>query len=201
MQLLLLVFGAIVVILIGWAIFSAVGESQKKRKAQERDLRYYNEYQGWVARYKADGGIVPVECPFLLKKGEQCFAYKQSVSLYESRTKYEHVPTGFMVDVGSGVEVGFGKIKTIATDQMKLVDKGELSVTDQCVYFNGAKLNRVIPLEDIYSIQANYSCFQIGSRTERRKLVFNRVNGLVFRATIQLLIGELQGNEGAETEV
>ena len=201
MQLILPVFGAVVVILIGWAIFSAVEESQKRRKAHERDMRYYNEFKGWITRYKANGGIVPMVCPFILKKDEQCFAYKQSVSLYESRTKYEHIPTGLMVNVGSGMEVGMGKIETIATDQMKLVDKGELSVTDQCVYFNGTKLNRVIPLEDIYSIQANYSCLQIGSRTERRKIVFNRVNGLVFRATIQLLIDGLQSDEYAETEV
>lgn len=201
MQVIISVLGAVVIILIGWAIFSAVGDSQKRRKAQARDLSYYNEYQRWVARYKANGGIVPIACPFILRKGEQCFAYKQSVSLYESRAQYEHIPTGFIVDGGSGIEVGMGKIETIVTDQMKLVDKGELSITDQCIYFNGAKLNRVIPLEDIYSIQANYSCFQIGSRAERRKIVFNRVNGLVYRATIQLLIDELQVEDNGDEEI
>ena len=195
MELFLPIFGVLVLIGLGWAIFSSISDHAKRRRERDRDIQYNNEYQKWVRNVDAGGGISPVACPLILNQDEQCFAFKQSVSLYESRTQFRHKHSGVLIDATDTIGVGIGSTKTISFDEVKLVDKGSLCITDRCVYFNGSKLSRTIPLDDIYSVKAGYSSLEIGARTRDRIMLFKRVNGQVFRATICLLLESEESEE------
>ena len=193
MELFLPIFVALVLVGLGWAIFSAISAHARRKREWKRDVQYNNEYQNWAKRVDAEGGISPVNCPLILNRDEQCFAFKQSVSLYESRTQLKHKHSGVLLDATDTIGIGIGSTRTISFDEVKLVDKGSLCITDRCVYFNGSKLSRVIPLDEIYSVRAAYSCFEIGARTRDRKMLFKRVNGQIFRAIIHLLLEGVDG--------
>ena len=190
LEVLVPIFVVLVLIGVGLTVFCVIAKHAKRKRAWKRDVQYNEEYQEWMQRVDAEGGVAPIDCPLLLDQGEQCYAYKQSVSLYESRTQFKHEHSGVLLEATDGIGIGLGSTKTISFDEVRLIDKGSLSVTDRCVYFNGSKLSRAIPLNEIYSAKAAYSCLEIGARTRDAIMLFKRVNGQVFCATIRLLLEE-----------
>lgn len=97
----------------------------------------------------------PYEVPIMLKKNETTYLVREKVGIHEGRKySYQGSSSGVSFRVASGVWLRQGSSSGSAEsrDIMKLLDTGELTLTNQRLVFTGGLKTIEVPLDEIIAV-------------------------------------------------
>lgn len=164
-------------------------EKRKKERRQHKIENYYGtEYQQWRMQVDETGQIEPVPCSLMLKGGEECLYVAHGVTLHETRAVRHSTHTFGSVPLGkSRLRIGGGETTSRTTDEWTPIAKGDLYVTNKRIYFDGDNQDRIIPLDAIVMIKADYNAIDVSAETRQKSMIFTKCNGQMVRDIVQLV--------------
>ena len=189
MEVLLIAAAPVLAMFASFALFNAIcrmrNEEHVMRRSRSagmaRDQMYNDEYCQWLQQVDEAGGLIPIDSPVAVDRGERCYAFNKFVSLYESSSPERRV-------VDSGAFSAMGTTIMDGYNHVRLLDRGSLCITDRRIRFDGMRAGMVIPLGDVSSVEAETSGLMVESRSTDGVMLFNGVNGRQLRDTINMLM-------------
>jgi hypothetical protein len=114
-----------------------------------------------------NGQLPDVQSPLILQRGERCHA-RFTCALHEMRTVTKavsyHGPAGrIRIMKGLSWRYGYVNVNRITKEELKLIDTGELLVTNKRLLFNGAKRNTNVPLKRV----VHFTMYKDGVQIEK----------------------------------
>jgi hypothetical protein len=137
-------------------------ELNDKTKQQLQKLKVY-----WALENLELPTIQP---DIALQKSESCYFQISNVNWYElrkvtQRVSYSGYSTSFKVAKGFYLRSGSYAPRSYSTDQMTLIDRGTVYLTNKRLIFTGNKKNSNIRLEKVLNIQPYTDGVEIGKET------------------------------------
>jgi hypothetical protein len=131
-----------------------------------------------------------------LQKSEKCYFFAQNVEWYElrsvrTRTNYSGYSASVKVVKGFYLRTGSYTPRSVSSEQLSLIDKGSLYLTNKRIIFTGFKKNSNIRLEKVLSITPYTDGVEIDKETGRNPVLKINTNADIFCIILDRLIKEI----------
>lgn len=159
--------------------------TQNKKQVKKQEL--INEANSYIEKVKNNKGLIPITTSILLKKDEDAFLATES-TLRETKAIRYSQRGGVGLRVAKGVYVGRSSGKSESQQEWRVIDSGDITVTNQKLVFNGEKENRIIPIDKIVSISPWSDAIEITSETKNKSMLFSVDNPFIWAAVVNILV-------------
>jgi len=164
------------------------GFKSKNEKTKERLVA---EANSWIDDLKKEKNLKSVSTNIILKQGEEAYIVTES-NLYENRgtTYSKSSGHGGAVRIAKGVYIG-GSNRSGSSEtrqELKLIDKGVLTLTNKRLVFDGNRENRSIPIDKIISVDHYTDSVEISSESRSKSMLFNVPNPYIWFFIFNILI-------------
>ncbi|MGB6839012.1 MAG: hypothetical protein WBE27_01915 [Microgenomates group bacterium] len=166
------------------------GIKSKKEKTEEELNRQVAEANEFIKKINTEKSLPSIPTQLLLKSGEEAFIQTES-ALYESRATsyYQGSSSGGGFRVMKGVYVGGSSRsgKSESKQELKVIDKGTLVMTNKRLVFSGLHENRNILLDKILSLEPKSDSILVTAENKTKKMYFTVPNGIIWSFTFLIL--------------
>ena len=146
-----------------------------KKKREEQKQKLIEETNAFLAKIKEQKGLTPITTSILLKREEDAYLQTDTI-LQETRAvrKYSGGGRGVGFRIAKGVYIGAGGRSGISEshEEWRNIDEGKLILTNKRLIFDGAKGNRVIPLEKIISVNPWLDAIEVSAENRKKSMLF-----------------------------
>lgn len=138
-----------------------------------------------------------IQTDIALQKSEKCYFQISNVNWYElrsvrQRVSYSGYSTSFKVAKGFYLRSGSYTPRSYSTDQMKLIDRGTVYLTNKRIIFTGTKKNSNIKIDKILNIQPYTDGVEIGKETGKSPTLQVPERADIFCMILERLLRERQ---------
>ncbi len=196
---LVLTFGAILFSFLvrSWVVFFCLfftaiiiayfQDKAEKNKAHMKLLRQdAQNYVDLIKKNKSLSVIPGIGLPIFLNQNENLFL-KENVKLFETRA-VRHSGGGFAgVRVMKGVTVGGYSGQSESSQEWRLLDSGEIFITNEKILYKGIKENRTIPLEKILAVDTLKDSIRVSVDGRVKSIKFSVSNPYISSTLINIL--------------
>jgi hypothetical protein len=162
-----------------------------KKKREEKKQKLIEATNVFLAKLKEQRGLTPITTSILLKKGEDAYFQTETI-LRETRAVRKFTSggegVGFRVMKGVYVGVGGRNGTSESHEEWRNIDEGQLTLTNKRLIFDGAKENRVIPLEKIISVNPWLDAIEVSAENRKKSMLFSVENPYIWATVIHILI-------------
>ena len=142
-----------------------------------------------------NGELKIVQVPINLQRNEQCY-FATWVDWLENRTVTKRINYGgptARIKIMKGVYYRLGSIgvQRITSEEVHLIDSGQLYLTNKRIIFVGGKKNSNIPLNKILSINPYSDGVEV-EKDSGKSPIFKLNNADIFAMTLTRVINDLQ---------
>lgn len=145
-------------------------------------------YHQFLSQLQTDGGLHSIRVHLALKPKESAFR-QSAAEMYETRSvRYSTGGGSTSVRVMKGVSVRSGSTRQSESyEEMRLLDQGVLTLTDQRFVFAGSHENRVIPLAKVLTVKQFVDAIAISVENKAKTVYFFVDNPAIWYAVYQIL--------------
>ena len=161
----------------------------KKKQELERQQKIV-EAENYINVIKEKKALSIIKPSIFLEKNEQAFL-EEKTKLHETRAirKYSGGMKGVGFRVARGVYVGAGSRSGTSEShqEWRLIDTGNLIITNQRLIFRGGKENRTISLKKILSVSVSLDAIEVAVESKSKSVVFPVKNGYIWGAILNIV--------------
>ena len=162
---------------------------ENQKLALQTGQRLDAEAEEWTKSI-TEHGLLSVESSIILKADKVAY-YEAPSALYETCEVRYSTGGGLAFRVANGVYLGGGGARSLSGQEWTQLDAGTLTVTNKRFVFNGAKADRVVPLERIVSANsASLSQVKVTDEGHQKSMVFDAANPVILANIVDLLCRE-----------
>jgi hypothetical protein len=168
-------------------MFDLFGTKKKKELIRQQKA---TEAENYIAEVKSKKALPTIQTSIFLDKDEKAFL-EEETKLNETRAIRKH--SGGMGGIGfrvvKGVYVGGGRRSGTSEShqEWRMIDSGNLIITNQRMIFRGGKENRAVPLKKILSVSISIDAIEVAVESKSKSMVFPVQNGYIWGAVINIL--------------
>jgi hypothetical protein len=157
------------------------------RRRAEKRAALIQEAESYIATVKEQKGLpqIPTNSLFL-SQGEYAFLEEKS-DLKETRAVRKSRGGFGGVRVAKGITIGGYSGTSESHQEWRLLDSGELILTNEKLIFRGNKTNRTIPIDKIMGIDAFPGGIEIDIDGKTKSAAFTVKNPFIWNAAISIL--------------
>ena len=175
-------FGAILI----FAFFSKLNKQEDNESLALKNQAMAVSSQSWLEQLTS-GNFTPPETPIILKEGE-CALLHESCTLLEAKASRLYGGMGTTIH---GIRIGGGRSTSI--DQLKQIDSGTLTLTNQRLIFDGQMQNRIVEASNIVSTKPWADAFEVSSQKKAKNQLYTVSNPILW-ATLVSMVAKGQVN-------
>jgi hypothetical protein len=187
------VLGGMITASLTWIIFCIGGilywytyQSERKLKKQVAVETLKDKAREFVEEVKKNKKLQQIRTSAFLERGEHAFLEEDS-ALFETRAVRESTGAGVGFRVMKGVSVGGYKSRSESHQEMRALDTGVITITNQKLIFRGMKENRVIPLSSIVGMKVYSDAIEIASTGRQKGSSFSVSNPYMWNVIFYIL--------------
>lgn len=171
---------------VGFIAIIYFSKRNSKTTKVANDEQQKEEARVLVEKIKQEKRLEPIATSLFLDKEENAFLKENSV-LMEAKAIRQSVGAGLGLRVAKGVYVGGYKGQSESTQELRAIDSGELTITNQKLVFRGSKENRVIPLSKIIEVKMHNEAIEIATTGRQKSSIFSVANPYIWNVNLFVL--------------
>lgn len=167
------------------------GIKTKKEKLLDQANKNLEDAQVFMDEVKNKKALTPITTSFLLKPQEEAYLQTESFLLESRSTRYfQSSGSGGGMRVMKGVYVGGSSRsgKSESKQELKVIDKGDLVLTNQRLVFSGEKESRNIPLKKVSVFESQVDSVVITEEGKSKRMYFTVPNSAIWSFVFQILL-------------
>jgi len=158
-------------------------------KKDHPEYHFVEEYHGYYKLMTND--LQPIDCDINLKRGEECYYTSPCVwNEFRRITKgVQYAGPQVRIKIAKGVYYRIGQYngRRITSDEMTLIDEGQIYITNKRVIFMGAFGNKSITLDKIFTLEEYSDGIYIQKETGKSPYL----NGLTYQRNCNIILSRV----------
>lgn len=155
-------------------------------KRKEAEILKKEEAQNLINKIQTEKKLEPITTSLLLEDNERAFLNESTV-LMESKAIRSSAGTGVKFRVMRGVYVGGYKGQSESHQVLRLVERGNLILTNKKLVFRGTMENRVIPISKIIEVKMHADAIEIATTGRQKSSIFTVNNPYIWNVNLFIL--------------
>lgn len=173
-----------------WVIFFVVSlVTYAKRVKQlriERKVAIIKEVESYISEIKEQKRLPQVSSSLFLASGEYAFL-QEKTNLKETRAIRTSSGGFGGFRVAKGITVGGWSGSSESHREWRLLDSGELVLTNKKIVFRGGKENRTIPIDKVIGLEVYANGMEVAVEGRTKSIAFSVKNPYIWNIAISIL--------------
>ncbi len=131
------------------------------------------EAQKYIQTVSDNKSVPEIQTNLMLKKGEKAILEYNRSYLQETRVVRKTSGGGAGFRVAKGVTIGKYSGTSQSHQELKVLDQGTLTITNQRIIFTGPEQTRDVPLSKITRFNMNGKDFEVNASNRKKSMVFS----------------------------
>jgi hypothetical protein len=180
----------ILIVILVFLIKSLTGAKDKEKKEKiEKTLKHkriVEEARAYIEEAKKQKQLPVVPCSIMLGENEKAY-FEEETKFIEPRAVRNGGGGGVRFRVVKGVYVGGFGGQGESHQELRIIDEGKVTLTNEKIFFSGSKESRTIPINKIIKVDPSIDGIRLEVESHSKNVSFLIGNSLAWGAVIGIL--------------